>query len=109
MSPLYGKGTILDIKTGEIGHRLLSINFESLGTVRLNEGTANLKLLSSSTSSHPASSFAVGDSVKSPAYGSGIVEDITEVNGKRVLTVLFSSQKRIKLMEGYSKLEKVVE
>ena len=109
LSPLYGKGTILDIKTGEIGHRLLSINFESLGTVRLNEGTANLKLLSSSTSSQPASSFAVGDSVKSPAYGSGIVENITEVNGKRVLTVLFSSQKRIKLMEGYSKLEKVVE
>lgn len=109
LSPLYGKGTILDIKTGEIGHRLLSINFESLGTVRLNEGTANLKLLSSSTSSQPASSFAVGDSVKSPAYGPGIVENITEVNGKRVLTVLFSSQKRIKLMEGYSKLEKVVE
>ena len=108
MSPLYGKGTILDIKTGEIGHRLLSINFENLGTVRLNEGTANLKLLSS-TSSQPASSFAVGDSVKSPAYGPGIVEDITEVNGKRVLTVLFPSQKRIKLMEGYSKLEKVVE
>ena len=45
-SPIYGKGVITDIKTGEIGHRLLTIDFEALGSVRLNEGTANLSLLS---------------------------------------------------------------
>ena len=109
-SPLYGKGTILDIKTGEIGHRLLTIKFENLGTVRLNEGTANLTLLSSSSNAKNTSSrFEKGDRVKSPAYGEGVIENIAEINGKRVLTVHFSSDKRIKLMEGYSKLEKLEE
>ena len=109
-SPLYGKGTILDIKTGEIGHRLLTIKFENLGTVRLNEGTANLTLLSSSSNAKKTSSrFEKGDRVKSPAYGEGVIENIAEINGKRVLTVHFSSDKRIKLMEGYSKLEKLEE
>lgn len=109
-SPLYGKGVITDIKTGEIGHRLLTIDFEALGSVRLNEGTANLSLLSKgdggsdkNTSSH----FEVEDKVRSPAYGDGVVKKVAEINGKRVLTVLFSSGKEIKLMEGYSKLEKL--
>ena len=109
-SPLYGKGVITDIKTGEIGHRLLTIDFEALGSVRFNEGTANLSLLSKgdggcdkNTSSH----FEVEDKVRSPAYGDGVVKKVAEINGKRVLTVLFSSGKEIKLMEGYSKLEKL--
>ena len=99
---------ILDIKEGEVGHRLLTIDFEALGKVRLNEGTSDLTLLSSSAL-RPASTsgFEKGDKVRSPAYGEGVVEDISEINGKRVLSVLFSSSKRIKLMEGYSKLEKI--
>lgn len=107
-SPIYGKGVILDIKEGEVGHRLLTIDFEALGKVRLNEGTSDLTLLSSSAL-RPASTsgFEKGDKVRSPAYGEGVVEDISEINGKRVLSVLFSSSKRIKLMEGYSKLEKI--
>ncbi len=107
-SPTYGKGTITDIKAGEKGHRLLTIRFDILGEVKLNEGTANLSVVSTGNEgpSMVKASFNEGDRVKSPAYGAGTISSIVEINGKRVLKVKFDSGKEIKLMEGYSKLDK---
>ena len=109
LSPTYGRGMIIDIKSGEIGKRLLTIKFD-IGTVRLNEATASLSIVGKGekiSEGIKSTHFNVDDKVKSPAYGTGVITEIKEVNSKRVLTVLFDSGKTIKLMEGYSKLEKI--
>ena len=100
-SSIYGIGTILSME-GDVGRRMMNILFERKGKVRLNEAYATLEVISKGQNQ----GFAVGDRVKSPSYGNGVVSDIAQVNGNRVLTVDFSGS-IVKLIENYAKLEKL--
>ncbi len=100
-SSIYGVGTILSME-GNVGRRMMNILFDNKGKVRLNEAYATLEVLSKKQNQ----GFAVGDRVKSSSYGDGVISDIAEVRGNRVLTVDFSGSV-VKLIESYAKLEKL--
>ncbi len=100
-SPMYGQGTVVSVE-GDPGRRMINVDFDRKGRVRLNEAYASLEPVSK----RDGASYAVGDRVRSPSYGDGIVSDIAEINGNRVLTVDFSGSV-VKLVADYAKLEKL--
>lgn len=98
---MYGQGTVVSVE-GDPGRRMINVDFDRKGRVRLNEAYASLEPVSK----RAGASYAVGDRVRSPSYGDGIVSDIAEINGNRVLTVDFSGSV-VKLVADYAKLEKL--
>lgn len=50
--------------------------------------------------------FSIGDKVRSANYGQGEVENVEAINGKRILTIKFSSR-TVKFVEGVAQLEKI--
>lgn len=104
ISPSYGTGLVLSVEENGAS-RMLLVRFPD-GDMRLNEKYSKLKKVEEKSTL--SISFSSGDRVRSLSYGEGCVDEtLINASGDKILSVIFDSGKKIKILESKAKLEKI--